>query len=555
MKININKLSHIKDYLPLILSIIIFLALVSTILVISAEENEGNLVYALDDPYIHMAMAKNFALHGVWGVTKYGFTSSSSSPLYTLLLSAIYFIFGVSVAVPFILNIIFAIILLAMVYHILNRYKITSFYSLFILLSLVIFTPLPALVFVGMEHILQIILFILFIYLAAKLISIGENQKEILRSYEIYLLILAPLVTTVRYEGLVLLAVVCALFFIYKRFLYSIIIGLVGIIPVVIYGLISMSKGWYFIPNSILIKENANILPYFLTHHQINLLPVEIQFLELLCAYLVFIFTYTVFTHYMLKKEIKKEILVMNIILIALGIINFLFAGVGWFYRYDAYLVALGILVISLSLAQLKNLKSHLTLRPDKNQIHQYITFGALSIIIIALIISPLESRGFESLKETPQSTNDRYLGHIYPAKFIAEYYNNSTVVVNDLGAVSFYTDAHILDMYGLGSKEPVYFLLEKKKYNKSEVKYWSEQESAEIAILQPEWIAISPRIPDSWMMVGKWNTPQNVAFGDTTIGFYALNPSKKDDLIKNLRNFSSNVPGSIRQSGEYTKY
>ncbi|MGF7117799.1 hypothetical protein [Methanobacterium oryzae] len=102
MKFQTSKLNALKDHWPLLVSIIIFLAIVSTLLFLSLEKNDGHVVYALDDPYIHMAMAKNFAEHGVWGVTKYGFSSSSSSPLYTLLLSVIYFIFGVNETAPLI---------------------------------------------------------------------------------------------------------------------------------------------------------------------------------------------------------------------------------------------------------------------------------------------------------------------------------------------------------------------------------------------------------------------------------------------------------------------
>lgn len=551
---NIVKRSIIKDNWPLLISIIILLAIASALLILSLGKNGGHIVYALDDPYIHMAMAKNFAEHGVWGVTKYGFTSSSSSPLYTLLLSALYFIFGVNEITPLILNIFFAIILITVVYIILKRYKIESFYNLIVLVSIIIFTPLPTLVFVGMEHIIQTLLVILFVYFSAKVIaSYDENQKKWFKSYDIILLILAPFVTAIRYEGLVLLAVICVLIFIYRKFLYSIILGLIGTLPVIIYGLISISNGWYFLPNSIILKERVNILPYFITHHQIQLIPVEIQFLELLCAYIIFIGLYYFLNHNILKKRIKKEILIMNVILISIGTINFLFAGVGWFYRYDAYLVALGIFIIALSLSEITEFTFSIG-KINKKNITKYLTIVLSLILIFTLVSDPLESRGFESLKETPQATNDRYLGHIHPAQFVAKYYNNSTIAVNDLGAMSFYTDARILDIYGLGSKEPVYYLEETGKYNKSEVDSWTKQHSAEIAILQPEWIVITPRIPDSWQMVGQWNTPQNVAFGDTTIGIYAVKSSKKAELIKNLREFSSAIPEEIKQSGEYTQ-
>src|SRR6185436_17091297 len=65
---------------------------------------EGHLVYALDDAYIHMAIAKNLALHGVWGVQAGTFSSSSSSPLWTLLLSGWFRAAGVSDAAPLVLN-------------------------------------------------------------------------------------------------------------------------------------------------------------------------------------------------------------------------------------------------------------------------------------------------------------------------------------------------------------------------------------------------------------------------------------------------------------------
>jgi hypothetical protein len=32
------------------------------------RQTNGHFVYSLDDPYIHLAVAKNLARHGVWGV-------------------------------------------------------------------------------------------------------------------------------------------------------------------------------------------------------------------------------------------------------------------------------------------------------------------------------------------------------------------------------------------------------------------------------------------------------------------------------------------------------
>jgi len=60
---------------PLLICLTLFWTIVAVLLIASLRRTSGHLVYALDDPYIHMAMAKNFSQHGVWGVTRYGFTS------------------------------------------------------------------------------------------------------------------------------------------------------------------------------------------------------------------------------------------------------------------------------------------------------------------------------------------------------------------------------------------------------------------------------------------------------------------------------------------------
>lgn len=51
----------------------------------SVSKTGNHYVYPLDDAYIHLAVAKNFAIHHVWGITEYQFSSTSSSPLFTFI--------------------------------------------------------------------------------------------------------------------------------------------------------------------------------------------------------------------------------------------------------------------------------------------------------------------------------------------------------------------------------------------------------------------------------------------------------------------------------------
>jgi hypothetical protein len=85
-KINID----FHRYWHLFTALSVFWVTIAFLLVVSLKLNHCHFIYGLDDAYIHMSIAKNFALYVVWGVTKYAFTSSSL--LWNLLLSFIYYV-------------------------------------------------------------------------------------------------------------------------------------------------------------------------------------------------------------------------------------------------------------------------------------------------------------------------------------------------------------------------------------------------------------------------------------------------------------------------------
>jgi hypothetical protein len=74
-----KKETNIAITWPLWLTLILLWAVIGLILVLSLKGNDCQFIYALDDSYIHLAIAKNLTRYGVWGLTPHEFASSSSS--------------------------------------------------------------------------------------------------------------------------------------------------------------------------------------------------------------------------------------------------------------------------------------------------------------------------------------------------------------------------------------------------------------------------------------------------------------------------------------------
>jgi len=536
-----QKMNRIRGYWPLLAAVLIFWVVLVAVLVVSLGANEGRLVYALDDTYIHMAIAKNFALHGVWGVTRHAFSSSSSSLLWTLLLSAAFGAAGIVEAVPLILNVVFATAVLVSVYVICRSNQLNASWCFTVLLAVIFFGSLPTVVFCGQEHALQILLSLVFAYVAA-----GELAGRVggTRAYAI-LLVLAPLVTGIRYEGAFLIGVVAFLFAARGRMRRGLLLLGAGAFPLVVYGLVSVAKGWYFLPNSILLKGNVphfdsqGGVTAFLRHGYETLLLKNPHMLMLVVGSL-FLFL----KDYDRERGLWVRSQLLLAIMVGTSLLHIQFARCGWFFRYEAYLVCLGIVAISISgFRRWRECRCRAWA--------ELISFrGLAALILFFVVMSPFVVRAVVSLTKTPKAMHDRYLEHVLPALFFKEYYGDRVVVVNDIGAIGFYSDVRILDLFGLADckrlRSPGGVL------TADIVRDWAREEGAQIAYLQIQCSLIYPLVPAEWTKVGQWSIPRNVVFGDTRFGWYCVSPDHLPALTANLREYSKDLPKDITQSGIY---
>src|SRR5690606_34105077 len=153
--------------LAILFSAILLAGLILYFFKTSIVQNDGNFVYPLDDAYIHMAMAKNLAFEGQWGVTRHEFSSASSSILYTLLNALTFKLFGITEYGPLLLNMGAGFLIFFALWKIFGQERINFLAVLIFCLLAIFLTPLPSLILSGMEHTLQILINLVFIYNAA----------------------------------------------------------------------------------------------------------------------------------------------------------------------------------------------------------------------------------------------------------------------------------------------------------------------------------------------------------------------------------------------------
>ncbi len=531
-------MSLIKRHWPLIVSLALLYAITSASLAVCIQRNEGHVVYALDDPYIMMAIAKNLAQHGVWGITRYGFTSSSSSILWPLLLSGTYAVFGVNELSPLILNLIFAGLLIACSYFFLRRYARNAVFVFAVLASIICFTPLPALVLTGHEHIMHMLFSMCFAYFASKVLADRQAGSRSL----IPVCLFAALVVMCRYEGLFLVFAASCLFLAQRRFLNAVALGAIALLPVAIFGIISISHGWHLLPESVLAKgrfpdtSSAEGVVDSVGFTSFQRMTKHPYLLVLFLGNLSF-----VLLQYVRDRRLWKASTIMAILFVVTAFLHVQFAKIGSLHRYEAYLVGLGLFVVAVSLA------AYMTPPGRPKTLAASIAKYVFPALVTIATVSTLVPRGRELLTRAPLATTNIYEQQYQMGLFVKRFYQDKCVALNDIGAVNFLADIKCLDLMGLANLE-VASAKRDGTYDSRRIYEMAKAADTRLAILYTKWFVRFGGLPEEWIELQRWRIQNNVIAGGATVTFCAVEPSEKEALISNLREFSVELPKSVYQ-------
>ncbi|MEP6747133.1 MAG: hypothetical protein ABJB86_05390 [Bacteroidota bacterium] len=508
-----------KKYLPFLSGFSFVAAIVAVLEYVAIKKTGGHFCYPLDDTFIHMAVAKNLVLHGNWGITPSGFVSTSSSPLFTIVLSIFFKLFSINIIMPFIISCAGTILMLIAMQQELNRYSsLTSFNKVVCVVITMLTGAIPALTLLGMEHTLQIAFTLFFVHSIAGVLT-ADTKNAIWQAA-----LWAALMTATRYENASFIIAAFALLAWQKSLKYAIIISFAGMLPLLLFGIYSKLHGGYFIPNSILIKGNQNF-KYFLNGGTTILQATGSISGIVVVAMIIALIK-------LQSNKLDRDFWILSMLIIA-GLMHAVFASFGWFYRYEAYLIVLGSLHLAkIGLQWLQENK----LAGVKKQI---IPVGMLLIIFYSLPV-----RGLNSFRNSIRAIYNIYEQQYQMGLFLKQYYKEQTVAANDVGAISYFADLNTIDMWGLGNNE----VAQARKQG-----YWTNDflrklvagKHTRVAVMYDSWF--DKDLTNQWIKVATWQMPYNYICGDIYVTFYGINQSEATLLKTNLSSFAPQLPGDIQ--------
>jgi hypothetical protein len=471
-------------------TLVLFFLPVTLLLLAVLAINGGTLMYTLDDPYIHIDLAKRI-FSGHYGINPTEYSAPSSSIIWPFVLAPFTPLGHLMLWVPLLLNIGFSFLTCSLFNQLLPEVRFT--HKLFILGGWFLATNFYGLIFNGMEHCLQVYL--------ATLIAMAVLRKEFysepITGHGVYLaIVLLPLV---RYEGLavslpVLLYLLCK-----GERMKPVICGLVLVSTVVLFSLFLARIGVGYLPSSVIAKSDTTGLSSIV----MNAIGQFEKYGWIIVALLV-----------MGALLPDRKLFVM--LLISVTALHTLFGKNGWFGRYEIYwLTFLGVFFMHLCVIHLKARTTALI-------------FGLLPLAFAQLVYTTLS---------TPLASAAVY-NQQYPMSQIAQRLN-APVAVNDLGLVALNSRQYVLDLWGLGNLEAL--KLRKTENGSGWIKDLMDSKNVHYAFIYEEWF---PERPDNWIKVGElqMHIPK-IATAFNHVAFYATDEQSAQALKDVMQTYALEQP------------
>lgn len=491
---------------PFIISAAIFVVLGLLLTAIVLWANQGVLTFVLDDALIHLAVAENIG-QGSYGINAGEPASPSSSIIWPFLLALpLMFISGTWLV--WALNFIFLLLSLYQLAKIVKLLPVAQLSQTILLIAALFIVNAWSLLFIGMEHGLQLYCSLLIVHGMLQL-----SFKQMLSPWPLLAIVLAPLV---RYECMAISVAAVFLLWLHGYKKQAILTLSTTLILLISFSLYLDYLGLPYLPTSVLLKSASQ------TGFTDKLLEKVTTLLITPKAYILFALL-VLFVRYAFNKSHTLALRKLSASAALLLALFLLFGKFGWYYRYEIF-AWISALVFALVLFA-KPLEQH------KRKFYVLIFVLSLEHILVTLLI--------------PFAANNIYLQQYQMGRFVKDYYPQA-VAVNDIGWVAYQNPQHVLDLWGLASYEAL------KNKNQSKGVSWMQSLAAKhntkLAMLYYSntgdangWFE---QVPASWQPIGELKmTAMGVSVSKREVVFFAIDTEEQDNIKRQLQAFAKTLP------------
>ena len=525
--------------IPFCVSALVFGLLTTVLVRHGIARNTGTFTYPLDDAYIHMAVSRNLALHGVWGITPYEFAGASSSPGWTLLLATLTKATGVHLITPLVTNVVagFGLLLVASVVLAWALPQATIAFLTVALSALVVVVPMPGLATIGMEHTLHSLAVVFFVSAGSWIISRRVGEK-IPAWAGVALVVGAAVCGALRYESCFVVLITAGLLLMRQRVVLALAMCVGAAVSPAIYGGYSYKHSGIPLPFSVVMKTSAQSLsPNALLSSSVSpiVLVLAVAFLLRLAR------------RGGLPESEREPFWSFGQTFLAIAltttVIQAELGPIGWLLRYESYLYAMGtvafLLVLGEELAWYKAAGRPIFAGGSR--------WAGLALLVVMLPVGmDLFHRIHHGWSDIATSIHDRYVEHLPQALFVEETMPHGVVVAHDIGFLAYYADdLKILDPLGLGSLKPVQLKLSGGSLSLGFIDGWAKQKDATLAIWHSDFPGMPPL--SDWTLVEAWCFRSNLVFQNHIESFYVRDAASAAELRERLAAFKEISPEIVR--------
>ena len=342
-----------------------------------------------------------------------------------------------------------------------------------------------------------------------------------------------------RYESLFLVAVAGAILLWQGRIRPVVCLGVAAAVPVAAFALYSVAHGGLVLPNSVLMKSG----PGRFSTVGAGLSAVATDWLAIGNLFLrpsLLVLTLGVLIGLLLTPSARltsaSRSAWLAVLFLGTSLLHACLVKVEWFFRYEAYLMALGLLAIAGLAGQVEWPAGS----PRKRTVRRHPATAPL----LALLALPLGIRGLTALSTTVPATESIHAQQVQMGQFFQRYYAGRSVAVNDIGAVAWYSTSPLLDIVGLASQR-VADLKRHDALDAGSLGTLADEQAVEaVAVYEMPFAAILPR---SWVKVGEWTRASTIGVSEHTVAFLARTDGDADRLRRALESYAAMLPNGVR--------